>query len=177
MPDFRRQVERQRVSATNDGSRETSWNHDALVVLCHGTEPGTATVQHVTAAREGTDLRVEITLSAPVKPTVETAANPDRILLDFPGTTCNREREEYFSQYEWSAPGAHCPAQHNSVSSLASFSISIRLIPTRLQLTGTNHSDGGALRSRAAVTWSTRSRHIGQPDWCFPAASRQCSCN
>jgi hypothetical protein len=50
---------------------------------------GTATVQHVTTARERTNLRVEISLSAPVKPTVETAVNPNRILLDFPDTLCS----------------------------------------------------------------------------------------
>jgi hypothetical protein len=50
---------------------------------------GTATVQNVTAAREGSEVRVEVTLSSPVEPTVETAVHPDRILLDFPGTTCN----------------------------------------------------------------------------------------
>src|SRR5579872_2848502 len=38
MPDFRRQVERPRVLATNDGSPETSSYHDALVVLCHGPD-------------------------------------------------------------------------------------------------------------------------------------------
>jgi AMIN domain len=48
----------------------------------------TATVQSVTAARVGTDLRLEITLSAPVQPAVETAVHPNRILLDFPDTTC-----------------------------------------------------------------------------------------
>ena len=47
---------------------------------------GTATVQNVTVAREGIDLRIEITLSAPVTPTVDTAENPHRILLDFPDT-------------------------------------------------------------------------------------------
>src|SRR5271166_3201134 len=50
---------------------------------------GTAAVQKVTAVRQGSDLRVEITLSAPVKPAVEMAANPNRILLDFPDTICN----------------------------------------------------------------------------------------
>src|ERR1035441_8524871 len=35
---FRRQVERQRVSAQNDGSSETSRDVDALVVLCLGAE-------------------------------------------------------------------------------------------------------------------------------------------
>jgi hypothetical protein len=47
---------------------------------------GTATVQTVTTVRDGSDLRVEITLSAAVKPSFETASNPDRILLDFPDT-------------------------------------------------------------------------------------------
>lgn len=49
----------------------------------------TARVQNVTAVRQGADLRVEITLSATVKPSVETASNPDRILLDLPDTICN----------------------------------------------------------------------------------------
>jgi hypothetical protein len=49
---------------------------------------GTATVQNIAIAREGTDLRVEVTLSAPVKPSVETAIHPDRILLDLPDTIC-----------------------------------------------------------------------------------------
>ena len=48
---------------------------------------GTATVQNVTVARDGSGLRVEVTLSSPVQPSIETAVNPDRILLDFPGTT------------------------------------------------------------------------------------------
>ncbi|HXJ89307.1 MAG TPA: AMIN domain-containing protein [Candidatus Binatia bacterium] len=47
------------------------------------------TVRKVTTARQGSDLRIEITVSAPVKPSVDTAANPNRILLDFPNTICN----------------------------------------------------------------------------------------
>ena len=47
---------------------------------------GPLTLQNVTAARAGADLRVEITLSAAVQPAVETAENPNRILLDFPNT-------------------------------------------------------------------------------------------
>jgi hypothetical protein len=49
---------------------------------------GKATVQTVTTARHGSDLQVEVTLSAPVKPSVETASNPERILLDLPETAC-----------------------------------------------------------------------------------------
>jgi hypothetical protein len=52
---------------------------------------GTATVQSVTLAREGTDLRVEVTLSAPVKPSVETAVHPDRILVDLPDTVFHND--------------------------------------------------------------------------------------
>jgi len=53
------------------------------------TPGGVATVQAVKAVQDGADLRVEITLSAAVTPSVETAFQPDRILLDFPGTRCN----------------------------------------------------------------------------------------
>ncbi len=62
-----------------------------LLLSCAAAQntAGTATVQSVTAAREGSDLRVEVTLSSPVAPSVETAVHPDRILLDFPDTTCN----------------------------------------------------------------------------------------
>ena len=50
---------------------------------------GTATVQNVTVGRDSSGLRVEVTLSSPVQPSIETAVNPDRILLDFPGTITN----------------------------------------------------------------------------------------
>jgi hypothetical protein len=50
-----------------------------------------ATVESVTTSRDGADLLVEIALSAPVKPSVETAENPHRILLDFPQTTCTND--------------------------------------------------------------------------------------
>jgi hypothetical protein len=47
---------------------------------------GSATVQNVTVSRDSSGVRVEVTLSAPAQPSIETAVNPDRILLDFPGT-------------------------------------------------------------------------------------------
>jgi len=70
-------------------------NVGAVILLfsCAAAQNGArpATVQNVTAAREGTDLRVEITLSAPVKPSVETTEKPSRILLDFPETSSGTE--------------------------------------------------------------------------------------
>jgi hypothetical protein len=51
---------------------------------------GTASVQRVAAVQQGSDLRVEVTLTSSVDAaSVETAVNPDRILIDLPGTTCN----------------------------------------------------------------------------------------
>lgn len=50
---------------------------------------GPATVQKVTAAQAGDDLRVEIILSSPVKAFADTAVHPDRILIDLPDTLCN----------------------------------------------------------------------------------------
>ena len=64
----------------------------ALLVSCCGSyaagqsAAGTVTVRKVAYTRQGNDLRVEVTLSSPVQPSIETAVNPDRILLDFPGT-------------------------------------------------------------------------------------------
>ena len=49
---------------------------------------GTATVQDIAVAREGSDVRLEVVLSSPVTPEVETASHPDRILLDLPDTIC-----------------------------------------------------------------------------------------
>src|SRR5271157_2313915 len=62
-----------------------------LSVSCAAAQStgGTATVQNVTVARDSSGLRVEVTLSSPVQPSIETAVNPDRILLDFPGTITN----------------------------------------------------------------------------------------
>ncbi len=62
-----------------------------LLLSCAAAQnsTGPALVQKVTTARQGSELRIEITVSAPVKPSVETAVNPNRILLDFPNTICN----------------------------------------------------------------------------------------
>ena len=59
-----------------------------MLLLSSAAAQNTAvTVQSVTASRQGTDLRLVITLSAEVKPTVETAENPRRIILDLPDTS------------------------------------------------------------------------------------------
>src|ERR1700687_5328482 len=60
-------------------------SYAALCALGQGTA-GPSTVRKVAVTQQGADLRVEILLSSPVQPSIETAVNPDRILLDFPGT-------------------------------------------------------------------------------------------
>ena len=55
---------------------------------------GPATVQKVTVARANDDLRVEITLSSPVKAHADTAVHPERILVDLPGATCDGTMEK-----------------------------------------------------------------------------------
>jgi hypothetical protein len=61
-----------------------------LLISCAVAQnPTPFTVRKVTTSRQGSDLRIEITISAPVKPSVDTAVNPNRILLDFPNTICN----------------------------------------------------------------------------------------
>jgi len=59
-----------------------------LAVSCAAGQSagGAVTVRKVEVTRQGPDLRVEIILSSPVQPSIETAVGPDRILLDLPGT-------------------------------------------------------------------------------------------
>src|SRR5579864_1358695 len=62
----------------------------ALMLSCAAAQnPSPASVRSVKTSHQGSDLRIEITVTAPVKPSVETAENPHRILLDFPNTVCS----------------------------------------------------------------------------------------
>ncbi len=67
-----------------------------LLVSCAAAQStgGTAIVRNVTVARDSSGLRVEVTLSSPVQPSIKTAVNPDRILLDFPGTISQGNMEK-----------------------------------------------------------------------------------
>jgi hypothetical protein len=76
------------------------WKHLGILLLfvsCGLTQSktGTASVQNVTVTGDESGLRVEVTLTSPVQPSIETVVHPERILLDFPGTTCagNAQRE------------------------------------------------------------------------------------
>jgi hypothetical protein len=54
---------------------------------------GTAAVKSVQVVRAGNDVRVEVTLSAPVKASVITAKDPDRLVLDLPNTLPGAEQQ------------------------------------------------------------------------------------
>jgi len=61
-----------------------------LMLSCAAAQnPSPVSVRSVKSSHQGSDLRIEITVTGPVKPSVETAENPHRILLDFPNTVCN----------------------------------------------------------------------------------------
>ena len=47
-----------------------------------------AEIQTLNVVRVGADLKIEITLSQPVQPGVMLANHPDRLVLDFPNTSC-----------------------------------------------------------------------------------------
>lgn len=66
-----------------------------LLLSCAAAQTSSpVTVKDVTVARNGANLRVEITLSSAVKPSVETAIHPDRILVDLPDTTCGEKSQK-----------------------------------------------------------------------------------
>src|SRR5271166_336600 len=58
------------------------------------TKSASTTVQSVKVVRDQAGLRVEVTLSSPVQPSIETAVNPDRILVDFPGALATANTQE-----------------------------------------------------------------------------------
>ena len=77
---------------------------------------GPATVQAVKVARAESDLRVEITLSSPVKASADEAVHPDRILVDLSGAICNDVCTETMRKIEVNSNGVRRvrTAQHSS---------------------------------------------------------------
>jgi len=76
------------------------------------TPAGKVTVQDVSARPVDSGVRVEITLSAAVRPSVQVAVHPDRILLDLPDTSCFDNTKDV----EVNAKGVHRvrAAQHST---------------------------------------------------------------
>ena len=59
-----------------------------LLVSCAVAQDRIAAVRDVTAAQEGTGVRVEVTLSSAVRASMKTASHPDRLVLELPNANC-----------------------------------------------------------------------------------------
>jgi AMIN domain len=64
-------------------------------VMAQTTPP--ASVRSVQVVNAGADVRIEITLSSPVKPSVVVATNPDRLVLELPNTLSDGKQKRISS--------------------------------------------------------------------------------
>src|SRR5437660_1649321 len=56
---------------------------------------GAAEIEQVQVKREGTDVTIQVILTSSVKPTVDTAVNPDRLVLVLPGTLSDAKQKHF----------------------------------------------------------------------------------
>lgn len=63
-----------------------------LVSLAGAQTAGVVSLQGVQVTHAGKDVRIEITLDAPVKASVITAVHPDRLVLELPNTTLSEQQ-------------------------------------------------------------------------------------
>lgn len=70
--------------------------------VAQGAAPGTVSVQRLKIVRDSADVRVEITLTAPIDgtPSVTLAKHPDRLVLDLPNTLSNAKQEQVSVNYK-----------------------------------------------------------------------------
>ena len=54
-----------------------------------------AEVEQLQVKREGSEVKIEIMLTGAVQPTVETAINPDRLVLSLPGVISDARQKRY----------------------------------------------------------------------------------
>src|ERR1700747_2917551 len=54
-----------------------------------------AEIEQLQVKREGADVRIEVALPGAVKPSVETATNPDRLVLTLPGTLSDPKQKRF----------------------------------------------------------------------------------
>jgi hypothetical protein len=64
-----------------------------VLASCATAQDRIAAVRDVTAAQEGTGVRVEVTLSSPVRASVKTANHPDRLVLELVGARYEANEE------------------------------------------------------------------------------------
>jgi hypothetical protein len=59
------------------------------------TAGGAAEIEQLQVKREGTDVTIQVILTGSVKPAVETATNPDRLVLVLPGTLSDAKQKHF----------------------------------------------------------------------------------
>src|SRR5215470_4796193 len=56
---------------------------------------GAAEIEQLQVKRDGSNVRIEVILTGAVKPTVDTAINPDRLVLTLPGTLSDAKQKHF----------------------------------------------------------------------------------
>ena len=59
------------------------------------TKGSAAEIEQLQVKREGSDVRIEVILTGAVQPAVETATNPDRLVLTLPGTLSDAKQKHF----------------------------------------------------------------------------------
>jgi hypothetical protein len=59
------------------------------------TAGGAAEIEQLQVKRDGSDVTIQVVLTGAVKPTVETAINPDRLVLVLPGTISDAKQKHF----------------------------------------------------------------------------------
>src|SRR5215469_11049140 len=59
------------------------------------TKSGAAEIEQLQVKRDGANVRIEVILTGAVKPTVDTAINPDRLVLTLPGTLSDAKQKHF----------------------------------------------------------------------------------
>src|SRR6266478_4343863 len=59
------------------------------------TAGGAAEIEQLRVKREGADVKIEVILTGAIQPSVETATNPDRLVLTLPGTVSDAKQKHF----------------------------------------------------------------------------------
>src|ERR1700746_101470 len=67
----------------------------ASLGAAQSTAGGAAEIEQLQVKREGADVTIQVILTSSVKATVDTAVNPDRLVLVLPGTLSDAKQKHF----------------------------------------------------------------------------------
>src|SRR6267378_1276883 len=67
----------------------------ASLGAAQNTAGGAAEIEQLRVKREGADVKIEVILTGAIQPSVETASNPDRLVLTLPGTVSDAKQKHF----------------------------------------------------------------------------------